>query len=204
MLDTKDLITTLGVSRNWINEHMRDLGHRTLISGKSTIRKNIVIVYEKEDVLAWLNENAIFERQTIRVPPSYFGRISDSDAQQVFDTIASMESFEERLAAHNRFIKMAVPQEFLERDTSRSNVRKRIDPWVAVTGEIQITDFKQLRSVQSILHSLNPYSASLELAYRHIYNSGMIRVTIKGRVWYIDDPAKPLPGYSFLFPAHLF
>ena len=197
---TKDLIKALGVSHTWIATYMRELGERRTIKGEK--RKMVVIDYPIEKIMQWLNENATFERQTIRIPLSFWGKISDNEARAALDRIAVIEDKEAAAEAMERLLERAIPPNIRERDNRGSHVRRRIDPWVS--ADMQIENLYQLRTIRSILDNIKPGSRSVELAYRYAYTYGMIRVTIHGRTWFMEDPHSNLDVPDICLPAELF
>ena len=63
MISTKELCEKLGVSRSWVGKYLRSIGKQGLLrpGDKANLR---TVYYEESDVVAYLNANAIFSRQT--------------------------------------------------------------------------------------------------------------------------------------------
>ena len=172
VLNTKEVCELLGVSRSWVNSHLRKIGFKNLdlTSDKANIK---TIYYKTDDIVNWFNKNALFSRQTMYIDL----------ADHMPKTILSLSTFDIPSNIHNA--------------TIRVNERMRGEcSWVTVDYKISsIEDLKSLSELQNIYGFNNS-----EMTYRYIFSSGMIKAEICGRKWYIEAPEKKL-YHPVLVPA---
>ena len=198
-LETKDLMSLLGVSRSWVNTHLRGIGTR-LKTNKGN-RLQPAVSYDAEDILKWINDNAVFERQTKRMLYSSFGQVTDEEAENAWDKIQAAISIEAKEEIFETFLTRALPEDLLEAfNLLETNSRHRTAPWVAAEG-FQVEKFENLMSIKAMAEQLQFNSD--EMVYREIYRRGMIRVTVKGRVWYMADPEAASSSLALEIPAVL-
>lgn len=173
-LSTSQVCEYLGVSRSWVNNHLRKIGFKDpdIESDKANIR---TVYYNICDIIEWFNKKATFTRQT------KFIDLTD----YVAETEILSENFLMPLNIHNA--------------CSRVHERFRGElNWVSVNYNIKsIDEIKALSTIQEN----NGYNNN-EMAYRYIFNSGMIKAEICGRKWYINAPEKNLK-HPVLVPADI-
>lgn len=191
IITTKQLCEQLGVSRNFVNQHLRHLGSLPQLDEN----RMKTVVYPVDSVITWINENAVFSRQTELLDLSCYA--SEEQIQEVYDkvdkypknTIAGIEA---RQALLDEFYAKVLPPEYLsQRDLINVRNRGRL-PWIPV--EYKISSFSELYSIKELKGE-----KSEEIAYRTIYSSGMIRMELIGRKWYIEN--SNIPKYPLLMPA---
>ena len=179
-LTSSELYDTLGVSREWVRNHCRHLGE------KGTDSSGYTVYYEEDQVVAWLNANAKFSRQTKLVDASqYLPEDALNYLVQIRNQTSSYEikhrNILHLIAYHDNLYEMA-------KQYSEVNHRKRGHlPWVEVSYTIkslnEISTMKQIKEKKQF--------RSDEMAARDIFLNGMIRMEVQGRVWYVEQIDRP-------------
>lgn len=191
LMTTQEVVDTLGVSRQWVNRYLRDMG--TVIMHSSGTRKaNRVVVYDAEQILAWINAAAECSRQTIMLPAESFGRISEGETRRYYELTTTLFSSrdaadrERATALLDELYSRALPPEMYDRlPATGGSPRKRGNtPWTPM--DYRVGSLDELYTIEQLME-LRRYR-STEMAYREIYEAGWIRVAIAGRRWYVPAP----------------
>ena len=173
LLSTRQLCEDLGVSRSWVNTHLSHLGGEKVAGGRTRSERRAVM-YDPAKVLAWLNENAIFSRQTVPVHVGQF--FSEEDLA----SCTADGDFEKMLAKR-------LPEEWPELLANaewRAREMRGYAPWVCVSHKIK--RLAQLHTMKQLLAERGSHSS--ELIYRYMYESGWIRAEVAGRCWWMEPP----------------
>ena len=190
-LTTSELMNKLGVSRQWVNQHLRDMGQVII---KDNLR---VVEYDRDAVLDWINANAECTRQMFPIAADHFGLISNDEAIRIHEQtialrkkrdIASIERAEE---LSEELFRLALPADMYERMKEiGGGLRMRgVTPWAAM--DYQVKSLDEMFTINELLERFE--WRNNEIAYRHIYAEGWIRVAVAGRRWYVPAPEMVYP-----------
>ena len=198
VLTTMELCEKLGVSRSWVNTHLRHLGSAPDFIGDGTRIRTVF--YCEYDVVKWLNDHAVCHAQTKEV--SLRDYATDAQIERVSSKVrASLER--DKCPAHligdlvfASTIDALLPGDVAE-EAERVDSRKRGDlPWVPVSRKISALD--DLRSIKVIADGASP-----EIGYRRAFTLAMIRFEVDGRCWFVmpeRDADDLLDRWTFLIP----
>lgn len=196
-LTRAELCRALDVSRYWVNTHLQHLGKVEMMGSNDTLNKRAA-TYEAGEVLDWFNENAEFSRQT------HWLNLLDYAAEQEIESVynemgkcpSTIDGVKKRVEILRDFLRQILPAEtfaaFTEYDTISVRQRDSL-PWVET--DAKITDLEQLYTIKKLRRGKNS-----KIAYRDIFNRGMIRVKIHGREWFMNDEQGSLQ-YKMLMSA---
>lgn len=196
-MNTSELRQVLGVSRGWINTHLRHLGGEVMQDGNKR-----AVPYDYKEVLAWANENAVFTRQVVPLDLTKYA--AEDEVEEKMDaidnmpknTIAQQEAREE---AYDAFLQKILPEEIYESVSSGWGRRNRgLLPWERIEYEIEELD--ELCSIRDLMRHWGYRNE--EMAYREIFALCMVRCEVKGRVWFIY-PREGMPKYGIQIPVKL-
>lgn len=198
ILSTAEVCEKLGVSRAWVNNYIRELGG--VQPPEDREMANIrTIYYDEADLLRWLNKNASFSRQTVKLDLCDYAPedlVRDRLLQIEAMPKVTGDDIERRHEARRAFLQEILPAE-LEAELHFVIPRKRgLLPWVAVTHSIQ--RLEDLRSMKDLQEAWD--CRSTEMVYREIFIRSMIRVEVCGRRWYMAAP-EPRPRHPLTVPA---
>lgn len=186
ILSTSEVCEKLGVSRAWVNNYIRELGG--VKPPEDREMANIrTVYYDEADLLRWLNENATFSRQTMKLDLCDYAPediVRDRLLQIEAMPKITGEDIECRNEARRAFLKEILPDE-LEAEHHFVLPRKRgLLPWVPVKHSIErLEDLRSMRELQEAWDC-----RSTEMVYREIFSRGMIRAEVCGRRWYMAAP----------------
>lgn len=179
---TKEVSEILQVSRSWINNHLRELGMKHLTRGTQ-------VEYFENEIIDWLNSNARFFKKTEFLDLTKYASIDEIGDWYLDVTEAGILHRED---VYKNFLERILPADYFSLHTEKINPRKRgLIKWQEI--EYTIDSFKQLKTINELREG-----KSEELAYREIYEKGMIKVEIGGRRWFIE--AEDRPEYAILMP----
>lgn len=144
------------------------------------------VMYDPAKVVTWLNDNAAYSRQTVRVG------------------LGNWMTTEEIAACHKegdfeKLLEDRLPDgwpTFFQHAEGWSREKRGSVPWITVDHRIETLD--QLHTMQALLSHRG--SQSTELAYRELFAYGWIRVEIAGRRWWMEPP-EPINGIGFAVPV---
>ena len=178
MLTTNELCTALDVSRSWVNKYLREFGHTDFANHGGKI-----ICYNPADVVAYINCNAQFSRQS---------QVLDLEDYVDPETIAAaVEQIDcyidpmEQAALWAAFVHAHIPAGYhIIPPSGRSGRGAR--GWWQVSPEEggRVQNLDDLRSMNQLRQAV-----SAEIVYRDNYERGRIKIQLHGRVWYMEDPA---------------
>lgn len=195
MMTTMELCEKLGVSRSWVNTHLRELGTTPeFVEEASCIRS---VLYSEEKVVEWLNSHAVCSVQTQRISALDYATADEIEAYcREIEAKAEAERTENKCSV--QFDLDMVLAQFLPSHLYLSifliDPRKRGQiPWVPVDRKIQSLD--ELQSVKDLAGGGSP-----ELAYRYAYSAGLIRYEVDGRKWFVDPDNPETREWSVLVP----
>lgn len=198
ILSTSEVCEKLGVSRAWVNNYIRFLGG--VQPPEDREMANIrTIYYDEADLLRWLNENAAFSRQTVKLDLCDYApedMVRDRLLQIEAMPKVTGEDIERRNEARRDFLKEILPAE-LEAEHHYVIPRKRgLLAWVPVKHSIErLEDLRSMKELQEAWEH-----RSTEMVYREIFTRAMIRVEVCGRRWYMAAP-EPVPRFPITMPA---
>lgn len=200
---TSQISEELGVSRNWINQHLRHLGTRELEEKRDLRIPKLQVMYDYDRVLKWFNDHANFSRQTMFILYSCFGVFSDEEATKILNDIHKQYSSDENrlnlLRALRDFDERAIPEELLKL-FDKFDSRNRGNIWVPVE-DVQINNFNEIFTMNELLANRN--AKSNETVYRDLYLGAAIRVEVFGKVWYKFKEDFEDDFWRYRIPAHL-
>lgn len=197
ILSTTEVCAKLGVSRAWVNNHIRLLGGVEPPDLRERSNKR-TIYYDEDELLYWANSVAIFSRQTIRMDLCDF--TPEKRVQKRLIELTKMPTNtspekKRRDAAYQKFLEEVLPEDLIEAH-NRVHPRKRgFLPWVTVDHSIE--RLEDLYSMKDLKAAWGYQSA--EMVYRDIFMNAMIRVELCGRCWYTKAPG-PAPKVPIIFP----
>lgn len=176
MLSTTDLCKTLGVSRAWVNTHLRDLGVQGAqrLDDKANIR---TVYYDPARVLEYLNSHAAFSRQT--EPLDLTDYMEEAELRRSLQEIKAMEKVDGE-KAYWRLIDRILPEGVKVITEPRISARYRGQyEWQPATARI-----RKLDDLATMAAMCDGHSA--ELVYRENFEYGRIRVMVHGRTWFMS------------------
>lgn len=198
LMTTQDVVDALGVSRQWVNRYLRDMG-RVVMHHDGTRTAKRVVMYDAAEILAWINAAAECSRQTVRLPADQFGRISNEEARRYIDLVDTLAAshddaeLERAAALLDELYRTALPPALYERlqEIGGSPRRRGTTPWAPM--DYQIGSLEELYTIDQMMERYG--YRNNELAYRDIYVAGWIRVAVAGRRWYVRAPEQ-YDGYQ--------
>lgn len=198
ILSTSEICEKLGVSRAWVNNHLRSLGG--IVEPENRDKANIRTVYYSEtELISWLNEHATFSRQTMRLDLCDFA--SEGFVRNQLKRIEEMptdteEAINYRDHALYSFLKKIYPPEVKSLQEAVDPRERGRLPWVQIDHKVEhLEDLQSIKDLQKLWSH-----RSAELTYRTIFSSCMIRVEVCGRCWYMSESKRDLL-YPITVPA---
>ena len=188
MISTKELCEKLGVSRSWVGKYLRSIGKQGPLrpGDKANLR---TVYYEESDVVAYLNANAIFSRQTEWLNLADY--VEEAKARRALKAIDSMPK-KDREKEYWKFLSEVLPPGISIFDGPSISARERgIYPWQTIKGCI-----KGLNELHTMAAMKGDHSE--ELIYRENFEYGRIRIKIHGRTWFMSCLPRTI-NYTYSF-----
>lgn len=189
MLETNTLCSTLHVSRSWVNTYLRSLGKK--LPSRDPYRPN-VIWYDPTEVLSWFQQHASFSRQTETIDLLDYGVDKEEylKLRSALEEPGTVAVQEERGERYENYLKSVLPADIYNRSHLSFRRRGEVE-WVPVCLFLKSLD--SLKTIRDIM-AQNGYRNE-EMAYRDVFLGSMIRVSVAGRTWFLEEkkPEMELP-----------
>lgn len=195
MITTAKVMEILKVSRSWVNMHLRrQLGTEEPETDGMGRR---FVMYDEEKLLEWFNTNAKFSRQTKLFNFYDFTNVfSREGLDQALEKINKLENADAREFAYSQFIPNVLDKEQAAEYAKVLVKHRKVLDFVDVDMKLNMDEFLwHLQTAKGIAGD-----QSIEMAYRHIYSRGMIKIELFGRSWFIV-PRDEWYEYNVLMPA---
>lgn len=197
-LTTNEIIEKLGVSRQWINTYLRDMGEIDTIKNGPKRPKRVVLYPEKK-LIEWLNDHAACTCQIgwidlckfiplakIKAKEKEIKKIVERLEAESFRENDRQKAIEAKLIAINmwdNFLRAKLPAEIYDSHIKSAAIRDR-GKIEHVLIDYRIENLDDLLDMKAL--KLKYEVNSNELVYRGLFSKGAIKVQICGRIWYAE------------------
>lgn len=187
LLTTKEVCEVLGVSRSWVNNHLRHLGE----PGWETNDRRWIF-YDRRKILNYINTNATITRQTEFLDLAHF--VPTDELLQKLKFFDSMPDPEEGAAAKAVYIRTILPDAYSPIYDTEFAARHRGEyPWYR-DAKTKIDDLAHLATMADLRQH---HGHSSEMIYRSNFYMGVPKITLHGRVWFFFEQ-KIFAGQRYL------
>lgn len=193
LLETNELCDTLDVSRPWLHKNLRHLGIE-YHSGSAPFNTK-KIIYRQNDVVDYINNNALIMRQTAyydmrdyikdEITLDYMHSVikrlwfPDEQGKQENGMVRAMlyDNLMEELY-HN------LPEDVYAHIVCKRYMNRNVSSWYKI--DYKIDSLSQLSTMNQLLNKKN-YKSN-EVGYRYLYDNAGIKVNLHGKIWWVEEP----------------